>query len=90
MKLKEWPKDDVSYLQAMRQLVKFLGLFDKYPSDVGKFEDYTEARSIYNKLVREVREKHKLWSMEEFWKWCYITAVRELDMYEEIISQGQQ
>lgn len=90
MKLKQWPNDDVSYLQAIRQLAKFLGLYNGHPHDLDGFEDYAEARAIYNKLVKEIQEKNKLWSMEEFWKWCYITAVKQLDIYEEELSLRPQ
>jgi len=88
MKLKQWPVDDLSYLQAMRQLAKFLGLFDSVPRDTGTYDDYADARTLYGKLVTEVCERYELWSMEEFWHWCYVTAIKQLDAYEERLSQS--
>jgi hypothetical protein len=80
MQLKKWPDSDLEYLCAIRQLVSFISLFTH---NTEKFDDCTDARSIYEKLVVEIREKYQLSSMEEFWHWCYITAAKQLDIYEE-------
>ena len=80
MKLKQWPTDEQSYLQAIRQITKFIRLFKDKP---GELEDYAEATEIYHKLLKDVCTKYNLRSSEEFWKWCYNVAAAQLDVLEE-------
>ena len=83
MKLKKWPTDERSYLQAIRQITKFIEFFKTTHENPDKFDDYTEAIEIYCKLLRDVYDKYHIHSSEEFWKWCYTIAAAQLVDLEE-------